>query len=198
MTIMPQKKTQDDTCYHFTLKCLAGLFTAAAVAAGVIMAATASTAAAVSTTALATTALATSALMATSLLPIGLGLGGALLLIGGICLLPCLFCRSSRPTTYVTTPNTGGWFSTFPFWSTPTFGSGYSGYQPSFRPGVTGGVGYSSHQHGHQPTQGSVFFPSHQHGHQPTHGGVATPGHRQGHAVSSVGNDGGHQQRHGH
>ncbi len=159
---MPQsKKIQDETCYHFTLKCLAGLATAASVALGVIVAAATSS---TTVAAVATTALVTSALVTSSFLPTGLGISGVLLVIGSICLLPCLFCRSNRLTHYVTTtPNAGGWCS-LPFWSSPTFNHNYSGYQPSYRPVVNIGA-YPSHQHGHSPTEGGGFFHSHQHTH---------------------------------
>ena len=120
---MPQtkKKTLDNNNYYFVLKCLAGLGAAAIAAAGVIAAIAASKGTAVAATVVTAKALAATAAVGTSVAAASIALPiiiGAAALIGAICLLPLLFCRSARPATYVATgpgyvPYRGGWWSNF-------------------------------------------------------------------------------------
>lgn len=163
---MPHTKNriQENTNYYFILKCLAGLGAAAVAAAGVVAAIAASKGTAVATAALTTKALAaTAAVGTTAAASIALPIVGAALLIGGICLLPFLFCRGgARPAPYVVTGPVypayrGGWWSNFWAPAPVVYGRGFGrgpvvGGQIHRHPPVAPPFGAYQHQHGHPPT----------------------------------------------
>ena len=87
----PKKKHLENTCYNFTLNCLAALSAAAVVAGAFIAsAATHGAAAAITTKALFASTVASTGIASGAF---GLTLGGLALLVAGVCLLPYLICR---------------------------------------------------------------------------------------------------------
>ena len=202
----PKKKQQDNTCYNFTLKCLAALSAAAVVAGAFIAsAATHGAAAAITTKALVTSTTVASAGIASGVLTLGLTLGGVALLIAGVCLLPYLICRSMGPSAYVTrTPGAsavsgpgifGRGYRPFIPSVIPVSAGGVYPSMPYIRPPTDGGDFYPSHQHGHQP---GGAFPSHQHGHQGGGGGRPFNPHDHGHDAGGPVSDGPSSHVHGH
>lgn len=186
----PKKKQHDNTCYNFTLKCLAAL-SAAAVVAGAFIASAATHGAAAASAAITTNTLVATTVASAGVTALGLTLGGVALLIAGVCLIPYLICRSMGPSVY-------GYTAPSAVVSGPgIFGRGSRRFMPEeYIPVSAGGV-YPSMPYVRPSTRGGDLFPMHHHGHQP--GGLfpSNP-HVHGHDARGPSTDGPSSHVHGH